>query len=274
MRLPLTLALLLAACLASGAAADDPMVQLDEAKLKLADGKLAVAREMMAEIRTAGAEDYVAEEVLYHQLVLAAAYLSATHYLLQELEQQDYSDTAYYKWLARERGNYVREFEHHASEYLDSTADGSHLPFVRFRLPVVTDEYLQDTGLYSDAQVLGAAVSNWEDGREGLGKGIIGSQVRVAFVLAVAIHYDLPQASTTLEQVAQRLRGGVPISQLVVLDWLSGTIHELTDEADGLRKLADIADQRVIEATSGDFDSHLYRQALARQNAEEDDASD
>jgi hypothetical protein len=258
----------------SAAAAADAMVLLDEAKLNLADGKLGRARELMGEIPTADAEDYVAEEVLYHQLLLSAAYLSATHYLLRELDNQDYIDSGYYGWLAGERESYMREFEGYARQYLDMTADGSQLSFVRFRLPLVTDEYLQDTGLYSDAQVLGAAVNNWEDGREGLGRGIIGSQVRIAFVLAVAVHYDLPEAQTTLEQVAQRLRSGVPIDELTVLDWLSTTIHALTSEDDGLWVLADAADSRIIEATRGEFDNHLYNQALARQNAEEADASE
>jgi hypothetical protein len=265
---------ILLACWLAAAHAADAMVELDAAKLKLADGKLGRAKTMLSEIDPAGAEDYVAEELLYHRLLLAAAYLSATHYLLRELERQDYTDRDYYKWLTRQRGDYVAEFEHHASNYLELTADGSQLAFVRFRLPAVTDEYLQDTGLYSDAQVLNAAINNWEDGREGLGKGIIASQVRVAFVLFVAVHYDLPQASDSLEEVAERLRAGVPIDELAVLNWLSGTIHELTGKSEGLYGLAQRADERIIEATAGDFDNSLYAQAMARQNPEEADASE
>jgi hypothetical protein len=188
--------------------------------------------------------------------------------------RQDWAQTAYYQWLAAEREGHLREFERHAADYLARTADGSHLPFVRFRIPLVSDEYLQDTGLYSAAQVLCAAVSKWDDGREGLGRGIFGSQVRIASVLAVAVHYDLPQASANLEEVAQRLRAGVPIDELVVLDWLSATIHQLTTAEDGLLALADTADQRIIEATENHPANHLYKQALARKNAEDGDASE
>lgn len=274
MRLLLATGIILATWLVCAAAKPDPMVQLDDAKMVLADGKLGNAREMLSKIDAAGAEDYVAEELLYHKLLLSAAYLSATHYLLVEMEKQDYGETEYYKWLEGQRADYLEEFKEYTQQYLAMTASGSHLDFVRFRLPTVTDEYLQDTGLYSDAQVLGAAVTNWEDGRQGLGKGIIGSQVRVAFVLSVAIHYDLPEASDSLEHVAQRLRAGVPIDYYVVLDWLSKTIHELTGKDEGMWELADTADERIITATEGDFDNHLYTQAMARRNAEGADASE
>jgi len=273
-RLLIATGIILAAWLASAAAQPDPMVQLDDAKLALADGKLAKAKELMGEINTSGAEDYVAEELLYHQMLLSAAYLSATHYLLEELEQQDFGGSAYHKWLKGQRQDYLGELRKQAQDYLDMTANGSHLDFVRFRLPTVSDEYLQDTGLYSDAQVLGAAVTNWEDGRQGLGKGIIGSQVRVAFVLSVAIHYDRPEASDSLEHVAQRLRAGVPVDYYVVLDWLSSTVHQLTGKDEGLWGLADAADERIIAATRDDFDNHLYTQAMARRNAEDADASE
>jgi hypothetical protein len=272
-RLALACGLILALWL-SAASAADPMVQLDDAKLALAAGRIAKARELLGQISTVGAEDYVAEEVLYHQLTLSAAYLSATHYLLREMERQDWAQTSYYQWLKAEREGYLREFARHSEDYLTRTAGGSHLPFVRFRIPLVSDEYLQDTGLYSDAQVLSAAVSNWDDGREGLGRGIIGSQVRIAFVLAIAIHYDLPEASANLEEVAQRLRAGVPINELVVLDWLSATIHQLTTADDGLFSLADTADERIIEATRDHPTHHLYKQAQARRNDGDGNASE
>lgn len=251
-------------CALASPAVTDPYVLLDEAKLVLGAGRLAQARELLSAIPTAGVEEYIAEELVYQQLLIAAAYLSATHYLLEELQGNGLGDTEYGKWLLTERAGYVRAFIRHASTYLTRTADSPHLEFVRFRLPRVTDDYLMDTGLYAEEPVLAAACTNWEDDREGLGRGIIQAQARVALVLSAAVHYDLPEASATLEDVARRLRVGVPIDELTQLDWLAATAVQLSQPGDGLLRLAARADERIIKLTADQPQHPLRERAFSR----------
>jgi hypothetical protein len=224
-----SLVLPLLATVASATAADegapaadsDPYVLLDAAKLKLGEGRLAKARELLAAIPLQAAEEYVDEEVLFQQLLINSAYLKATGYLLSELERDELAESAYARWLRGERDGYAATFARLAQQYLERTGGGPRLDFVRFRLPVVTAEHINDLELYSDVEILGPAVTNWDDGREGLGKGLIAGQARVALVLAAARYYDLPDAARSLEQVRQRLLSGVPLDYGEVLAWIA-----------------------------------------------------
>jgi len=197
----------------------DPIVLLDAAKLELADGRLRQANEALAEIPLTPPLDYVGEEVLFQRLLLNAAFLSATHFLLVELEHNELAESTYGLWLAEERAGYADALAADGEDYL-ALAASSQLDFVRFRLPLVTGEHLADTELYTDPEILSPAVTNWDDGREGLGKGLVAGQARVALVLAAARYYDLPQAAATIEEVAVRLRSGVPVERPAVLEWL------------------------------------------------------
>jgi hypothetical protein len=201
----------------------DPFVLLDAAKVAIADGKLQQAADMLAAIPPGGAEPYVAQEVLFQRLLLTGAFLNASGALLQELEGAKFSASGYAGWLRQQQAGYAQQFSGLAGAYLDQTQQGLACDFVRFRLPVVTAEHLKDLGMYSDAQVLRAAVENWDEGKQGLGEGLMGTQARVALVLAAASFYDLAQASATIEGVAARLHAGVPLDPPTVLDWLAQT---------------------------------------------------
>lgn len=237
----------LALCLSLARPDPDPYVLLDEAKLVLGRGKLDKAQQLLSAIPLDAAEDYVAQEVVYERLLIVSAFLTATQTLHSALVQQQLTQGGYAVWLKEEQARHAAAFASLARDYLARTAGGAALDFVRFRLPVVSDEYLQDVLLYTDPMVLSAAVTNWEDGRQGLGKGLIGSQARVALVLAAAVHYDLPQASSTVEQVAQRLRTGVPIAQPQVLDWMADTALRYSLPGDGLAEVAREADTRLAQ---------------------------
>lgn len=235
----LLIPLLAAALLHVGAAAGsstqegtDPYVLLDAAKLKLAEGRLARAREMLAEIPLGAAEDCVSEEIVFQQLLVNSAYLIATHYLFTELQHGGHGDSAYAGWLESERDGYAASFAKLGRQFLDSTAAEPRLDFVRFRLPVVTAEHLNDLELYSDPEILSPAVTNWDDGREGLGKGLIAGQARVALVLAAARYYDLPEAAPSLEQVRLRLTSGVPLDYAEVLAWIAEEAARVADNPD------------------------------------------
>jgi hypothetical protein len=258
----------------------DPYVLLDEAKLVLGRGKLDKAQQLLSAIPLEGAEDYVAQEVIYERLLIVSAFLTATQTLHGALVQQKFADGGYAAWLKAEQAKHAGVFAGLARDYLARTADGAALDFVRFRLPVVSDEYLQDVLLYTDPMVLTAAVTNWEDGRQGLGKGLIGSQARVALVLAAAVNYDLPQASSTVEQVAQRLRTGVPIAQPQVLDWIADTALRYSLPGDGLAAVAQEADARLAQLLSTEPEAKLSarlkqraRGAAPNQNAAGAEAS-
>ena len=137
-----------------------------------------------------------------------------------------------------------------AGRYLELTTAGPQLEFVRFRLPLVTTEHLTDLELYTDPEILGPAVRNWDDGREGLGKGLIAGQARVALVLAAVRHYDRESASPSLEAASERLRGGVPLSYPVMVDWLAETAAAVP-ESPALAALAEDADDRLLSVEGG-----------------------
>lgn len=259
--------------------ATDPYVLLDTAKLKLGEGRLPQAMELLAEIPVNDTDGYIAEEILLQQMLINSALFSATHYLLAELERNATGDSAYAGWLTAERDGYADRFAILSSEYLDRTAAGPRLDFVRFRLPVVTAGHLADLELYTDPEILGPAVNNWDDGRQGLGKGLIAGQARVALVLSAARHYDHSVASRTLEGASNRLRGGVPLDYATVLDWIA----ETAGQADGIEQLAELArraDQRLLASSSALQDGDLRIRAEARlngtgtENSVEQDASE
>lgn len=226
--------------------AADQIVLLDAAKLELADGRLRQAREALAEIPLTPPLDYVAEEVLFQRLLLNAAFLSATHYLLVELEHNDLAESAYGRWLTAERAGYADALAADGEDYLALPTSSLQLDFVRFRLPLVTGEHLADTELYTDPEILSPAVTNWDDGREGLGKGLVAGQARVALVLAAARYYDLPQAAATIEEVAVRLRSGVPVERPAVLEWLA-EVAALVPSHPGLARLSAALPSNVSE---------------------------
>jgi len=266
-----------AAAVDDGTAADgaDPYVLLDAAKLKLGEGRLAKARELLAEIPLAGAEGYVDEEILFQQLLINSAYLKATNYLLSELGRDDLGNSAYARWLAGERDGYAATFARLARQYLADTAGGPRLDFVRFRLPLVTAEHINDLELYSDPEILGPAVTNWDDGREGLGKGLIAGQARVALVLSAARYYDLPDAAGSLEQVRQRLDSGVPLDYALVLEWISEEAGEFPEIA-ALAAADQAARDRLRQPgrASGDADAPAEHNERGGQNTVEAEPSD
>lgn len=245
----------------------DPYVLLDEAKIVLGRGKLDKAQQMLSAIPLDAAEGFVAEEVLYERLLVCSAFLTATQTLHGALVQQQLDGGGYAKWLNDEQAKYAAEFAALARDYLARTASGATLDFVRFRLPVVSDEYLQDVMLYTDPMVLSAAVTNWEDGRQGLGKGLIGSQARVALVLAAAVNYDLPKASSTVEQVAQRLRRGVPVAQAPLLDWIADTAQRYSLPGDGLADVRAETDARLARLLADKPDPALKLRLDGREQA-------
>ena len=245
---------------------DDPLVRLDEAKLLLADGKLLAASEALSEIPHT-AEPYVTEEIVYTQLLIAGTYLSSAYRLAGVLESNSQGDTTYAKWLLDERTAYAARFVELANEYLELTKDGPALDFVRFRLPRVSDEHLRDMELYADPQILEAAVTNWDDGREGLGRGLVQTQTRVALVLSAAVNYDLPEASRTLAGVAERLKAGVPLDYPTVLDWLADLCLQHASAAPELTDIADECDARILRLTAGSSDSEPRQRAQAREKA-------
>ena len=252
--LPLACCLMLALLAAPVAGAvyiqEDPYVLLDAAKMKVGAGKLERGLKLLREIPSDSGEAPVDQEILYQQMLLSSAFLGATHFLLAEVHAMDYGDSAYAEWLSAKREAYAKEFHGYCQVFLEKTKDGSSLEFVRFRLPKVTDDYLLDAELYSDSQVLEAACHNWDDGREGLGRGVIIAQARVALVMSAAVHYDLPEPSLTLEGVAGRLRVGVPIDAVALLEWISSTADAFAPGGGALDELAEVANQRALELTA------------------------
>jgi hypothetical protein len=242
---------------------DDPMVRLDAAKLLISDGKLLAAGEALAEIPHT-AEPYVTEEIVYTELLIAGTYLSSAYRLAGELEQGGQGGTAYAQWLRSERTAYAARFVALANEYLALTANGPALDFVRFRLPRVSEEHLLDMELYADPQIMGAAVTNWDEGREGLGRGLVQTQTRVALVLSAAVNYDLPEASRTLAGVAERLKAGVPLDYPTVLDWLADISLQHSAAAPELAAVVAEADARILKLTA---ENPLRQRASAREKA-------
>jgi hypothetical protein len=247
----------------------DPMVQLDQAKLLIGEGKLLAAGEALAAIPHT-AEPYVTEEIVYTELLIAGTYLSSAYRLLGDLERGGQGGTGYAQWLRGERTQYAQRFVALANEYLALTADGPALDFVRFRLPWVSDEHLRDMELYADPQILGAAVTNWDEGREGLGRGLVQTQTRVALVLSAAVNYDLPQASRTLAGVAERLKAGVPLDYPTVLDWLADISLQHSPAAPELAGVVAETDARILQLTADQPDSAVRHRAQAREKANTD----
>jgi hypothetical protein len=271
----LALRLGLAALLLGGAALcaamqrpdPDPYVLLDAAKQMLGKGRLAQAKQMLAEIPLGQAEPFVDEEIVFERLLASSADLVSVHALYQALEKQNLGETAYAKWLKEEHARRAQDFGALAADYLARTAHGCALDFVRFRLPVVSDEHLQDVLLFTDPVMLSAACKNWDDGRDGLGRGLAESQARVALVLAAALNYDLPHASATVEQVAQRLRAGVPLDPATVLDWLADTAAQCSLPGDGLSEVSAQADARLLTLIQGEPQHPLLKRAAGRGHA-------
>lgn len=225
---------------------DDPYVMLDEAKLAIGDGKLRRASGMLAVIQPDGAEDFVVEELLFQRLLLAGAFLNSAGSVLKDAQNAGYADSAYAAWLHTEGGRYARDYTALAEQYFAATSEGLDCDFVRFRLPRVTADHLSDAVLYSDPQVLRAAVQNWDQDKQGLGKGLIGTQARVALVLDAATFFDMPTGAATLEGVSRRLRNGVPLDERMVYDWLAQTAWD--QQAVGgaeLRRVQQSADARL-----------------------------
>ena len=234
--LPLAALLLSVAYAADTPTPTDPMVALDSAKLTLGEGKLEDARKQLASIQTGAAEAYVDEEIAFQRMLLDAAFLDAANFLWNELGKMKLGDGNYAKWLWGERDKYADSLASEVRSYLGLTDKGYQLTFVRFRLPEVTDQHVADVELYSDRQVLTAAAQNWDDGRDGLGRGLILAQARVAVLLSAASFYDMPK-SGNLQVVEARLRAGVPIYPAVTMDWIAETCHRLEGAGNGLGQL-------------------------------------
>jgi hypothetical protein len=232
----------------------DPYVLLDEAKTQVGDGKLHRAEELLAAIPTGmAAEKYVDEEILLQRLLLCGAFMRAAGAVLHDASNAKYASSTYSTWLRAEHARYAKEFADLASEYLAETADGLECDFIRFRLPRVTAEHLKDIALYADPQVLRAAVENWDQDKQGLGKGLIATQARVALVLEAAAFYDLSVASATIEGVSGRLRNGVPLTQPVLLDWLAqAAVNEGEAVKATLEPIRTIADGRLKPLLASD----------------------
>ncbi|MCB1218118.1 hypothetical protein KDL44_12040 [bacterium] len=223
------------------AESSDPMVLLEEAKLTIADGKLAHAQELLAEIPLADAEDYVAQEVLFQQLLLSAALLQATDFLLRELVSGELFESGYADYLVEERSRQATQFEEQSRHFIELSGTDPQLEFVRFRLPFVTVEHLRDVELYSDVEMLRAAVDSWGRDQQRLGKGLINAQARVALVLVCARFYDLEQASATIEAVSLRLLEGVPVDMRATVEWIAEFSYSVANPADGLEELSLLA---------------------------------
>ncbi len=247
-------------------ASTDPYVLLDAAKLALADSKLEKAGRMLEAIPLNQSQSYVDEEVIFQRMLLEGAFLSSTTFLLEVLGREKLATGKYGQWLAGERLQHAVRFEALAQDFLRRTENGYHLGFVRFRLPEVNEEHLRDVELYSDPQVLLAAAKNWEEGRDGLGRGLVLSQARVAVVLAAAVHYDLPQASTTLMGASRRLAAGVPLRPAIVLDWMADTAQRNARSGDSLGELALKADLRLLALPAAQLPAETKKRAELRRN--------
>jgi hypothetical protein len=248
---------------------DDPYVMLDEAKLNIGEGKLRRATAMLAIVDSAAADPHVREELLFQRLLLTGAFLSAAGSVLKDAQNAGYGDSQYAAWLRVEGAQYASVFSALATEWLAETQEELDCDFVRFRLPSVTADHLSDAVLYSDPQVLRAAVQNWEQDKQGLGKGLIGTQARVALVLGAATFYDLPSGARTLEAVSSRLESGVPIDSRIVYDWLAQTAWEQREVGGtGLQKVQEEVDQRLAKLLQ--VPGSLLRQRYENRNLKAD----
>jgi hypothetical protein len=269
--IPILLMLLLAAAPAVARAQDppppaDPFVALDDAKLTLGAGRLEDARKLLTQIPAGQAEPYVDEEVVLQRMLLNAAFLDATNYVYLELGKLKLPGKGYEAWLRQERDAYASALATDVRSYMQLTEPGYDLSFARFRLPLVTDDHLQDVQLYTDRQVLTAAAQNWDDGREGLGKGVILAQARVAVALGAAVFYDMPRASASVAGVSRRLAAGVPLYPAVTMDWIAETCFRLKGAGNGLEQLSKGADARLQTLLAGRTGDPLHARMQARLN--------
>jgi hypothetical protein len=238
--------LIMAALLTAARPDPDPFVLLDAAKLAIGAGDLQKGADELAAIPLGVAEPYVDEEVVLQQLLLQGARLTAVSAIADELKgSEGAAATPYAKWLADETAAAGAEYAKLATDYLNRTAAGPKLTFVRFRLPRVSDEYLQDAQLLCDPAVLHAAMENWAEGRDLLGRGLVTAQARLALVISAAVHYDLPYPSPTLEQAAERLRSGVPLKPGSVEQWIAETAERYGAHDAGLQECAHQARARL-----------------------------
>lgn len=244
----------------------DPLVALDTAKHVLGDGRLEEAQRQFAQIHGTPAEPYIDEEVALQRMLLDGAFLDATHQLISQLYRMEQGQGRYSAWLHMKRDEYAGNFASHARRYLELTQGGAHLTFVRFRLPHVSVEHLNDVVLYGDPQVLAAATKNWDEGREGLGKGLILAQARVAVALNAATFYDMHEGKTTIADVSRRLMSGVPLSHLQVLDWIADTGLRLKAAGNGLEQLSRGVDDRLLTLSATIPAPHLVQRANERRN--------
>lgn len=250
----------------------DPFVMLDEAKIQIGEGKVRRAAAMLEVIEADPADPYATEELQIQRLLLAGALLNAAGAVLKDAEAANYSDSKYSSWLRGEVERYAAGYSRLGQAYLNSLADGQDCDFIRFRLPRVTADHLSDAVLYSDPQVLRAAVQNWDEGKTGLGKGLIGTQARVALVLGAAAFYDLTQSAATIEGVSARLQNGVPLDKAVLLDWLAQTAADQADTAgQPLRSF-----QRAVDAQLGGLlqPGSLLRQRYDKRNGQPESDGD
>ena len=229
----------------------DPLVLLEEAKLTIADGKLSKAQEQLASIPLENVEEYVVQEVLFQQLLLSAAMLRATDFLLRELVNDELFETGYADYLVEERGIQAQTFEQSATRFIELTEADTRLEFVRFRLPQVTVEHLRDVDLYSDVEMLTTAANSWEKDQQRLGKGLINAQARVALVLVCARYYDMEEASATIEAVARRLLEGVPVDAGDTVGWIAEFSYEVANPADDLEALSELASASLARRLAG-----------------------
>ncbi len=220
---------------------DDPLVLLEEAKLKIAAGKLSQAQQLLSEISLSEEEEYIRQEVLFQRMMLSAALLQATDFLLRELVSGELFESGYADYLVDERSAQATQFSETAREFIELATADPQLEFVRFRLPHVTVEHLRDVDLYSDYEMLSAAVDSWEKDQQRLGKGLVNAQARVALVLACARYYDLEQASATIEAVSRRLLEGVPLDMRATIDWIAEFAYSVANPADDLEELSLLA---------------------------------
>lgn len=265
--LPFLILLLLAWAAPAGAVerdSPDPYVLLDQAKQVLADGKMDQARRLLEKIPLPENEPVVAEEIVLSRLLLSGSFLTSAATLKDALVKINQGDSAYARWLGTQVEKYGRDFQSQVDDYIARFTLAPELDYVQFSVPLVSDEYLQDVQLMTDPQVVSAAVKNWDEGRQGLGEGLVASQARIAFALACAAHYDLADPSTTLEAVARRLRDGVPLDQAAVMDWVADTALHF-GSVDLQKQLVARADAWIMELTDGDKGNSFRKRAEERE---------
>jgi hypothetical protein len=241
----------------------DPYVLLDYGKLMLEDGRVEKAYEWIAQIPLGQAEGYVDEELLIQRLLISGAFVRSATYLAGQVRHYKL-DGPYLSWLGQERERYLTDYCDTAQLYLDATGDGYECGFIRFRLPQVTESHMQDLELYAAGEMLDSAAKNWAEGRDTLGRGLLIAQARAAIVLGAAVHYDLPDASSTLKGLARRLHAGVPIYPALLFDWLAQNAADSAFGPDRLARTALSLDARLLSLPGGETTVKIKQRAGAR----------